>query len=40
MYDGWAWLKSFRARAPVDLIISTPLRLVASLQAGNLELDK
>ncbi|KAI0367512.1 P-loop containing nucleoside triphosphate hydrolase protein [Pilatotrama ljubarskyi] len=34
-----ATLKDKRVREKIDLIISTPLRLVASLQAGNLELN-
>ncbi|KAI8983354.1 P-loop containing nucleoside triphosphate hydrolase protein [Trametes punicea] len=34
-----ATLKDKKVRDKVDLIISTPLRLVASLQAGNLELN-
>ncbi|KAI0735604.1 P-loop containing nucleoside triphosphate hydrolase protein [Earliella scabrosa] len=34
-----ATLADKKVREKIDLIISTPLRLVASLQAGNLELD-
>ncbi|KAI0761689.1 P-loop containing nucleoside triphosphate hydrolase protein [Trametes elegans] len=34
-----ATLKDKKVREKIDIIISTPLRLVASLQAGNLELD-
>ncbi|KAI0358941.1 P-loop containing nucleoside triphosphate hydrolase protein [Trametes cingulata] len=34
-----ATLKDKKVREKIDIIISTPLRLVASLQAGNLELN-